>query len=237
MFHPPKGGIPLDGLKVRGEGRIPPAIGREDLREDGEDLRLLGQRLLEMGERLALAAQAYRDLFERLRISVKHTEAPALAATGPVPRNARRGTRRSPGSASPTKGHTPPAPREELAEVRRGLRLLLDQQGELGRQLGELGRHRLFLAGGEEPRKIMVQLNDLSNRFLAMRLSSESMVRGSEKAVLALLDDLSEINSKASEDLQRFGAGLRARGDGILSGRKEDRRFLQGNAWRRSWAF
>lgn len=190
---------------------------------------------------MGLLAQSYRDLYERVRISVKHAENPALAA----PVASAKGTRR--GSKGGKKGVTTPAPPpkprggplqpEEMAAVRRALRLLLDRQGDLGRQLTEVTRHRLFLAGGEEPRKIMVRLNEFGTRCLGLRLSSESMVQGTERAVMALLDDLSEINSKACEDFQRYGYNLKSRGDGILSGRKEDRRFLQGDSWRRSWAY
>jgi hypothetical protein len=216
-------------------------MGREDLREDGEELRSLGQRIGDLGEQLGLLAQSYRDLFERLRIAVKRAETPP-PAPAPDPKPAKRSPRSARVAKRSGPSVAPPAPPswgtlgvEELDEYRRSLRALLDRQGEMGRQLLVVARNRLFLAGGEEPRKIMVRLHEFADRCNGLRLSSDSMVRGNPKAFLSLLDDLSEINSRGREDFQRWGAALRARGEGLLSGRKEDRRYLQGDSWRRSW--
>lgn len=213
-------------------------MGREDLRESGEDLRTLGQRIGQLSEELSLLAQAYRNLFERLRLSQNSEE--------PGPSRGRQGPGPPPRSTSRVRQHTPAPPvsaanvgaqgsgEAELTSVRRALQALLERQGELGGRLHALARHPLFLAGGEEPRRIRSRLSELAEKCQNLRLSADALVRRDGRAVSGVLDDLCELNSAASEDLIRFGQSLRSRGDGILAGRKEDQRYLRGDAWRRA---
>lgn len=219
---------------------LSPALGREDLRDDGEELRALGQRVVETSEEMRLLAQSYRNLYERLRLARRSTETLAAASrtggrSGPAPGRKARGhasriTETDPlylGGKAPTE-----APEETLGAVRTSFRTLLERQGELGHTLAMLARHPLFQAGGHEPRKIMTHLNELGSRCQNLRTSMDGLVRGGPRSVLAMLDDLCEINSTAAEELTRYGHGLRARGEGILSGKKSDRRYLRGDTWR-----
>lgn len=203
------------------------AAGREDLRASGEDLRTLGTRVAHLSEEVSHMAQSYRTLYEKLRMCQRPLEAVGNGGKA--------------GHAPPAGVPPPPAdpasdPTDtstELAAVRRMLRALLERQGELGLRLKSLAGHPLFFAGGEEPRRIRARLVALGERCQNLRLSSDSLARGSPRSLSGLLDDLCELNSEASEDLHRFGYGLRTRAEGILAGRKEDLRFLQGEAWRR----
>ncbi len=214
------------------------AVGREDFRENGEDLRALGNRVSQLSEEHSFLAQSYRNLYERLRLAQgssseptsepgEGTDAQETVASG----HPRRSVQAS--LAPVPSGGTPRPPTEELAAVRRTMHALLERQGELGSGLRSLARHPLFLAGGEEPRRIRARLNELGEKFQNLRLSADALIRRDARAVSAVLDDLCELNSVASEDLVRFGQRLRSRGDGILAGRKEDRRFLRGDSWRR----
>ncbi|MDE1819558.1 MAG: hypothetical protein KGJ23_06410 [Euryarchaeota archaeon] len=210
-----------------------PAVGREDLRQSGEDLRDLGQRVAALSEEVSLLAQSYRNLYERLRVAQVAQEKPPKPEGG-APEHSRGRPQRPKRSWAPTpQPREARSPSEELTSVRASLRALLERQGELGARLQSLSRHPLFAAGGEEPRRIRTRLSEMGERSTNLRLSSDALVRNDPRAVAGLLDDLCELNSGASEDLLRFGQGLRSRGEGILAGRNEDRRYLQGDAWRR----
>lgn len=211
-----------------------PAVGREDIRESGEDLRHLGLRVSELSEEVAHLAQSYRNLYERLRLSQRaegegrSLKGPPRSRAAPVPIY-----RGSPSEKKEGSSRVAPDPAEVMPSIQKSLRGLLERQGEVGLRLRDLSRHYLLTAGGNEPRRIRARLEEVGERCQNLRLSSESLSRGAPRALTGLLDDLCELNSEASEDLVRFGQSLRLRGDGILAGKKQDLRYLQGDSWRR----
>lgn len=187
---------------------------------------------------MQLLAQGYRDLYERMRVMLQRelsspssrprTGGQRGASPPAVPKLQRHYVRRVPDDWLKH-----PLDPEQLTFVRRTFRGLLEQQGELGRRLTHTTRHRLFQAGGEAPRKIVSRMAEVADRCHSLRLSSEGMVRGTTAGISTSLDDLCQLNSHAGEDLLRFGQDLRSRGDAMLAGHSEARRYLRGEAWRR----
>ncbi len=211
-----------------------PAVGREDIRESGEDLRHLGLRVSELSEEVAHLAQSYRNLYERLRLSQRAemegrpSKVPPRSWIEQAPSSRATPSEKGQGSG-PLALEAP----EIMPSIQKSLRALLERQGEVGLRLRDLSRHYLLTAGGNEPRRIRARLAEVGERCQNLRLSSDSLSRGTPRALTGLLDDLCELNSEASEDLVRFGQSLRLRGDGILAGKKQDLRYLQGDSWRR----